>query len=88
MGARMLPVVKNHAGSLAAGAVFGQLVRAANEYLTPMLKQGLGLAGLDDYLSVGDAQRALPLGDYLSVGDAQRALPLGEMAIAEELAGG
>lgn len=89
MGARMVPVqaVRGNAGALALGAVLGQVMRAANEYLTPVIKGWVGSYGLGDFLSVSDAQRAQALGDYLSVQDSQRAVPLGEMTIAEELAG-
>jgi hypothetical protein len=80
-----------------AGPVFvGAMTQAAVDILRPILPRMVGGTGsLLDYLTVGDAAGARPLGymgnagDYLTVGDAAGARALGaygDGAISEELA--
>lgn len=82
-------VAPGFAGPIFFGGVLDVLKRAADTYIAPIL--GGGLAGLADYLTVGNAMSARPLSglgydddggalegldDYLTVGNAASARPL------------
>jgi hypothetical protein len=98
LGAGVGLVAPRFAAPVFFGGVLETVIRATQQYLVgPLLSR---MSGLGDYLTVGDAAAARPLGnfgDYLTVGDAARARPLNGMsdfsgmsdtdsAISEELA--
>ena len=77
------------AGQVLAGGVMGEVARALKAYVLPMI----GMSGLSDYLTPGNAAAALSLGymnDYLTPGNAAAAISLGSMTgddtVGEELA--
>lgn len=78
------------------GGLFQVATDVVRQYIVPVLSRFIpGLHGLGDYLTVGDAQNARPLGyfgDYLTPQAAAAARPLGYMGnmndtfVSEELA--
>ena len=81
-------VYPRYAAPVFFGAVIQVVKQGVHEYIQPHLPT---LSGMGDYLTVGNAQSARPLGyfgDYLTVGNAQSARPLGEFAAIGEQAVG
>lgn len=71
---------RKYVGPMILGSAIFVMTKAMYKYILPRLGFTPLLQGMDDYLTVGDASRATPLGylgDYLTVGDASRATPLG-----------
>lgn len=89
MSAGLKMVAPRYAGDALKGGVIQVVTSVAQQYVLPMI--GFSpMAGMGDYLTVGDAARARPLmglGDYLTVGDAARARPLSGLGYTGDLYG-
>lgn len=76
-------VMPQYAKGVLTGGMYDAVSTGFEAYLYPNLPASIrpmhGFEGLGDYLTVGSAERAVPLmgmGDYLSVGNAAGAVPL------------